>query len=678
MVNWIISSSVLIICVVIIRYILKGKISPGLQYALWGLVLLRLFIPFNVGNSKISVENFTDNIVEAYERDMTAMEEAALVNNMKYEIVEEDIFYDEADVVDTVNGEDSIMTGAMTAVESKVSPTETVPAKEKLTLEDAAVFIKSIAVYVWATGMVLVALIFVYTNVRFVIATGKDKKQIVAKQKGKLPVYFSDNIETPCLYGIIRPKIYVNSETLSNEQTFRYVQEHELTHYHHGDNIWCVLRFAAIALYWYNPLVWLAVALSKKDSELACDEGTIKCLGETERIGYGMTLINMSCKKSAAIFNMVATMAGSKKNIQERIVFIARKPKTTMRTLVAVVLVMAAIVGVTFTGAVKVAELPLIKAEKQGDSVTKTKSTIIEDKFGLADYSKTSKYPQNISCVVGAGSYPVGTGVSYVTDMYDRVMYGTKGSFAEIYADRTGMEFRLLDESDVENELIKAVYDMYNSEGLKITLYDKRTTPLETYTSYSPDKAEYLAELISQYTWEQIDGIATVESDYMIEITVGSTLFKCGTMRFYDIGDGMLSYYNDRKNTYWKAVAKSSNTASITEQLREDYFNIKIDLTRMVISGCENENEAFDYFIEVVYPATRLDLETGNPYKISDYKLLGAGREVTESERVKEGWFRFTCIPEGEAGKLEKKVTCTVEATNEGTWIFQYHDCDKE
>ena len=47
-------------------------------------------------------------------------------------------------------------------------------------------------------------------------------------------------------------------------------------HRRHGDHVWAVLRGAALALHWYNPLVWLSAALSKRDGELACDEGALR------------------------------------------------------------------------------------------------------------------------------------------------------------------------------------------------------------------------------------------------------------------------------------------------------------------------------------------------------------------------------------------------------------------
>ncbi|MFQ9472767.1 MAG: M56 family metallopeptidase [Oscillospiraceae bacterium] len=61
---------------------------------------------------------------------------------------------------------------------------------------------------------------------------------------------------------------------------------------------WSALRCTALALHWYDPLVWLAVSLSKADGELACDEGAVRRLGEEERTPYGRTLVDMVAQRS--------------------------------------------------------------------------------------------------------------------------------------------------------------------------------------------------------------------------------------------------------------------------------------------------------------------------------------------------------------------------------------------
>ena len=59
MTEWILSSSILVLIVITLRVALKGRIRLKLQYALWGLVLLRLVLPFSIGSTAISVANIT-------------------------------------------------------------------------------------------------------------------------------------------------------------------------------------------------------------------------------------------------------------------------------------------------------------------------------------------------------------------------------------------------------------------------------------------------------------------------------------------------------------------------------------------------------------------------------------------------------------------------------------------
>ena len=63
MTNWIISSSVLIILLMLIRLVFREKMSLRLRYALWLLVLIRLLVPFSLGETEISIDNFTEKAV---------------------------------------------------------------------------------------------------------------------------------------------------------------------------------------------------------------------------------------------------------------------------------------------------------------------------------------------------------------------------------------------------------------------------------------------------------------------------------------------------------------------------------------------------------------------------------------------------------------------------------------
>ena len=46
--QWTVSSAALILIVLAVRYLFRDRLSARLRYALWGVVLLRLLVPFQV------------------------------------------------------------------------------------------------------------------------------------------------------------------------------------------------------------------------------------------------------------------------------------------------------------------------------------------------------------------------------------------------------------------------------------------------------------------------------------------------------------------------------------------------------------------------------------------------------------------------------------------------------
>ncbi|HZW50215.1 MAG TPA: M56 family metallopeptidase, partial [Bacillota bacterium] len=209
---------------------------------------------------------------------------------------------------------------------------------------------RAIFIPIWLSGMAAFFVVFIVSNGRLAFRLRRTRKP-VDRNGSVLPVYVTQAVETPCLFGLFFPAIYLTPEAAENAMILRHTVEHETTHFRHGDHFWSALRGVCLALHWYNPLVWWAAILSRNDSELACDEGTIRRIGEDGRAEYGRTLISMTCQKRSNLLGTATTMTGSKKSIKERITLIAKKPKMAIYTLIAVLLVAAIAVYCTFTGA---------------------------------------------------------------------------------------------------------------------------------------------------------------------------------------------------------------------------------------------------------------------------------------------------------------------------------------
>jgi len=110
-------------------------------------------------------------------------------------------------------------------------------------------------------------------------------------------VYQSENVESPFVFGIIKPKIYLPYRI--NAQDLEYVIAHERAHIRRRDHWWKPLGFSLLALHWFNPLMWVAYILLCRDIELACDEKVIREMGNEQRADYTQALVTCSVSRSA-------------------------------------------------------------------------------------------------------------------------------------------------------------------------------------------------------------------------------------------------------------------------------------------------------------------------------------------------------------------------------------------
>lgn len=334
------------------RHFLKGKISAKLLYALWLLVAVRLLMPMSFGNSVLSIENVTNQV---FSKEENVLVQGMVQENMSAEVedIDEAIYHDQA--------ANTGVPGTDVNEETAYVPTETETSET------------NIWVWIWMIGVGCTAGVFVITNIVFHRKTITSRKTVYVNWC-KRPVYVSDEVETPCLVGVFSPVIYVTKEVAENGCLLRHTVMHECMHYKQGDSLWALVRCACLALHWYNPLVWWAAILSKKDAEFSCDEATIKALGEDERKEYGKTLIQLSSKEKYNVFLTATAMTSGKKSIKERIVLIAKKPKAKWYTLVVCVLISVVAVGCTFT-----------QGEHQNDGVengTETDNVVTENAEG--------------------------------------------------------------------------------------------------------------------------------------------------------------------------------------------------------------------------------------------------------------------------------------------------------
>lgn len=144
-----------------------------------------------------------------------------------------------------------------------------------------------------------------------------------------IPIYSTAFLKSPIIVGFLRPCIYLPIHLISDyhEAEMRYMLLHELQHYRHKDAIANYLMNFAVVLYWFNPVVWLALREMRNDREVACDTSVLKMLDENDYENYGNTLINFVEKVSISPFPFAASLSGNMKQMKRRIINIASYEK---------------------------------------------------------------------------------------------------------------------------------------------------------------------------------------------------------------------------------------------------------------------------------------------------------------------------------------------------------------
>lgn len=331
------TSSALILALLALRQLFRRTVSRRMQYALWLLVLVRLLVPVNVGT-------LAHNVLSAAEPVQAVVEERL-----------------DTPVLYVQDGTERRPAQFLPGKESQGDPqsppsdaAQTAPADEYYTVTPTyrTVTLSEALTYVWYAGMSGVGAWFLFTNLRFARALRKARTPY--RVEGcRYPVYLVSALPSPCLFGVLRPAVYLNEKALQSPDALRFVLAHEQTHARHLDPLWSLLRGVCLTIYWFDPLVWLAAVLSREDCELACDEGTLRALGADERTAYGKALLTLVpvCDKPQNPLLGATTMTSGKRGLKERITRIAENRQAKAAAVFAVVALAALVCAVSFTGA---------------------------------------------------------------------------------------------------------------------------------------------------------------------------------------------------------------------------------------------------------------------------------------------------------------------------------------
>lgn len=266
--NLAVAASWLIVVILLLRPLLKKFAPRWVLCALWAVVAVRLVCPVML-HSDLSVYRLAGDAVNANGQ-VTYFEDTGFCG---------DVSYRPATLLPGVSTP-TVTPSTVDDSAPEVSADAVVQPSTPSRFVDMNLL--SIA---WAVGIyiIVMAALAGYLSLRSAVAAS-------IPLEGN--VYLCDNIKSPFILGVFRPRIYLTSGM--DEAARDCVLRHERAHLRRWDHVWKPLGFVLLAVYWYNPLVWLAYILFCRDMELACDERVIRDMAAEERAVYSQALLDCS------------------------------------------------------------------------------------------------------------------------------------------------------------------------------------------------------------------------------------------------------------------------------------------------------------------------------------------------------------------------------------------------
>lgn len=243
--NMSLTASIVILFVLLLRLCLKR--SPKvISYALWGIVLFRLLCPVSISSDLSLFALMNPPVSES--------------GSMEYIPVQAE------------------------PVPMPVTTVDTLPQAEIESSPDPL----TIAAAVWMAGVLAMLGYALLAYIRL-------RRRLLIASPLRDNIYLADEITTPFVMGLLRPKIYLPSAMDAREQS--YILLHEQHHIRRLDHVFKALAFAALCIHWFNPLVWLAFHIAGKDMEMSCDEAVIRKMGADILPDYAASLLRLATGK---------------------------------------------------------------------------------------------------------------------------------------------------------------------------------------------------------------------------------------------------------------------------------------------------------------------------------------------------------------------------------------------
>ncbi len=366
--KWSLMASGIILLIMLIRRLLIGKMTRNLIYALWVIALIRLLVPV-LPTSKASIFNL-------FERNFIAEK----VNITQSQDISEKV-QTKQDEVELLIDEEAYTANLENKEAGNIITDTSLIAKNN--------FLELLG-YIWLIGCISVIGYFSYGYYKLSRKIKESEEvtegEVLARLQGiKDKAHIHTKVRLvkstyPMIFGCFKPTICIPSEAPIEE--VEMMLYHELLHLKYRDNKVTYLQILALAVHWFNPLVWWAMKLMKADMEIACDERVIRLGISKKQYAKALLSVVLAPKKEICL---VQSMGENQKHMKDRIMQITlfKKHKMSLSIIGGVLLVAVILICLTNATTSKTSET--VVNSKGGQAGTNNSEAIIDDNKAQTD-----------------------------------------------------------------------------------------------------------------------------------------------------------------------------------------------------------------------------------------------------------------------------------------------------
>ena len=513
-------SGILFCAIMLLKLCFKNRMSPFLHFVVWGLLIARLLIP-------VTLESAVHLFVIPAETSSETENQEHMPKSRTEPALDTDTYYPgHAQLQTNVSGQ--AQSAAMSSTETKNTPT--IQQTTSLSTEE-------ILLAVWLTGAAIGVLYLagLYVLLRRRIKRNAQKPtqhfiKLFNEVKAELNIKRNVKIMGQCEYGtpaVLFPNIVlmpVGTVVSLSDDEVKFVLRHELMHFKRRDHITGLLLSLLNAVYWFNPIVWLASRQIHADMETACDSGVVRHFSSEEKTAYAAVILSLFSRKQYGNLALGMARGDTRQIAERRIKGVFMNHQSNRKVKITAVLLTSLLLLTCFTTACqptpetppvirRVEDIPKEAILETDTPPAEVKNAVEPAAYSVMEHWKETVKKNDLLSIEVDADILMPEAAAYPVERLERIVL-TQEKVNELIAYftepgtkfYTGEDVRL--KSEYEEELI------YLKQNLQKVLDGGDGETPESIRSYIKEVESKLAKAPESHTYTYVEPVFTYEVDY--------------------------------------------------------------------------------------------------------------------------------------------------------------------